>query len=131
MITRVRDTGRTLSGIRDTGKTLPALDTKDLAKALGASEVVVTRRAPRDIRSMAELRSEILGRLKSRGGRPALQGATQRQKIPLRPAEWKKLARLARRFSREAGRKIEPAQVAGQLLSSKLHELEQQQRASL
>jgi hypothetical protein len=124
MITRIKDTGRTLGGIRDTGRTLPALGREDLQKALGASEVAVTLRAPRDIRSMAELRSEILERLKSRGGRPALQGATQRQKIPLRPAEWKKLARLARRFSREAGRAITPAQIAGQLLSSKLNELE-------
>lgn len=131
MITRVRDTGRTLGGIRDSGRALPALDARQLAKALGASEVVVARRAPRDIRSMSELKKEILGRLKSRGGRPALQGATHRPKIPLRPAEWKKLAQLARRFSREAGRKIEPAQVAGQLLSSKLHELAKRQRASL
>ena len=124
MITRIKDTGRTLGGIRDTGRTLPALGREDLQKALGASEVVVTRRAPRDIRSLAELRSEILERLKSSGGRPALVGATQRQKIPLRPAEWRKLARLARRLSREAGRAITPAQIAGQLLSSKLHELE-------
>lgn len=124
MITRINDTGRALGRVRDTGKTLPPLGLKDLQKALGASEVVVTRRAPRDIRSMAELTSEILERLKSRGGRPALHGATQRQKIPLRPTEWKKLTRLARRLSREAGRAITPAQIAGQLLSSKLHELE-------
>ena len=124
MITRIKDTGRTLGRIRDTGKTLPPLDPKNLQKALGASEVVVTRRVPRHVRSMTELKSEILDRLRSRGGRPALHGATQRQKIPLRPAEWRKLVRLARRFSREAGRAITPAQIAGQLLSSKLHELE-------
>jgi uncharacterized protein (DUF433 family) len=57
MITRVRDTGRTLGRIRDTGRTLAAPDTKDLAKTLGASEVVIMRRAPRDTRSMAELRT--------------------------------------------------------------------------
>jgi hypothetical protein len=55
---RIRRSRRTLGGIFDTGKTLPALDTKDLAKALGASEVVVVPRAPRRIGSKAKKREK-------------------------------------------------------------------------
>ena len=72
---------------------------------------------------LAALRSELLARLRSSGGRPGLRGATRRPKIPVEPADWARLNKAARRLSREWGRSLTAGQLASQLLRDKLREV--------
>lgn len=120
---RINDTGRTLGRVRDTAKALSAVDMSQVSAALGAHEVQVSRTIPREAVLLGTLRSELLPRLKSSGGRPGLRGATRRQKIPVEPADWVRLNRAARRLSRAWGRSLTPGQLASQLLRQKLREL--------
>lgn len=120
---RINDTGRTLGRVRDTGKALPMLDLSRVGVALGAQSVHVSRTISREAVLLTTLRSELLPRLKSSGGRPGLRGATRRPKIPVEPADWAQLNKTARRLSREWGRSLTAGQLASQLLRDKLREL--------
>jgi hypothetical protein len=95
----------------------------DVAKALGAEPVgkVDSRATP----SMAGLYRELAERLRSTGGRPALQGATRRQKIPLTDADWNELERLSERLS------ATPGQIASVLLHQILANLDLEEAAAL
>lgn len=120
---RMNDSGRTLGRVRDTGTALPKVDLARVGEALGAQEVQVSRTVPREAVLLATLRTEILPRLRSSGGRPALRGATRRPKIPVEPADWAGLNRAARRLSRVWGRSLTAGQLASQLLREKIREL--------
>lgn len=58
----------------------------------------------------ASLQQEVRRRLRSSGGRPALEGAHRRKKIPLTDSDWKQLNDLAESLQ------ISPGQVASLLL---------------
>ncbi len=120
---RIKDTSRTLGRVRDKGKSLPAVDLSPVGSALGAEEIHVSRTVPREAILIATLRSELLPRLKSSGGRPALRGATRRPKIPVEPRDWARLNKAARRLSKTWGRNLTAGQLASQLLREKLREL--------
>lgn len=62
------------------------------------------------------LRRELESRVRSTGGRPALDGATKIQKIPLKPEDWSRLEDLAARLSREG-----VSATAGQVASVMVH----------
>lgn len=68
-------------------------------------------------RRLQVLAERISARLASTGGRPGLHGATHKPKIPIDPARWAALARLAETVSGLCGRSVTPGQVAGHLLS--------------
>jgi hypothetical protein len=80
------------------------------------------RLAPTDARASAttstpllSLRQKLAAGLKSTGGRPALEGADRRQKIPMADADWVAVEQIARAFQAE-GVHATPGQVAAQLL---------------
>jgi hypothetical protein len=75
---------------------------------------------PEKLRSIGE---EIVARLRSTGGRPAMRGASVKPKVSLRPTEWNTLKELAAQISDSSGRSVTPSQLAGQLLSSCLRDL--------
>jgi len=75
---------------------------------------------PEKLRSIGE---ELIARLRSTGGRPALRGASVKPKVSLRPTEWTALKELAAQISQGSGRTITPSQLAGQLLSISLRDL--------
>jgi hypothetical protein len=65
------------------------------------------------------LRRESESRVRSTGGRPALEGATKIQKIPLKPEDWSRLEELADQLSRQ-GVSATAGQVASVLVHSQL-----------
>lgn len=95
MTKKIRSTSETLPRIRDTSDVLPRISASEVAAALGA-EVVGDRLE--DVLAPITLfavREELLKRLHSSGGRPALAGTTLRAKIPLSEEEWSQLERMA------------------------------------
>lgn len=123
MTRRVRDTSARERRARDVGARERHLDPEDLARALGAEPVGRAETSP--VFSMAGLHRELAERLRSTGGRPALEGATRRQKIPLTDADWNELERLSGRLS------ATPGQIASVLLHQVLANLDIEQAAAL
>jgi hypothetical protein len=68
------------------------------------------------------LRRELETRIRSTGGRPALEGATKIQKIPLRPEDWSRLEELAARLSQQ-GVSATAGQVASVMVHTQLESL--------
>jgi hypothetical protein len=123
MTRRIRDTGARERRLRDTGSRERRVEPADLAKALGAEPVGSVEASP--MFSMEGLYRELAERLRSTGGRPALEGATRRQKIPLTDADWNELERLSERLS------ATPGQIASVLLHQVLVNLDIEQAAAL
>ncbi len=73
--------------------------------------------------SIAAVRRQLFESLRSAGGRPALEGTTRRQKIPMSDSDWQALADLARSLSQE-GAAVSAGQVAAQILRSAIAELQ-------
>jgi hypothetical protein len=61
------------------------------------------------------LRQEVFARLTSSGGRPGLDGATIRPKVPMTPEDWTGLEQLAKAFA-DKGVKATPSQVASAII---------------
>jgi hypothetical protein len=118
-MTRKINPGPALNPVRDTGATLPRIDPRQVQKALGAEESGEGIAGVFGSLSLATLRQELVKRLRSTGGRPALSGTTRRAKIPLNDREWAKLEELAAAVASE-GFAPSPGQIAGLLLSLSL-----------
>lgn len=101
--------------IRDTSRTLPRVDARMVARALGADAAVLVPDGGSPF-SLAAVRQELVRRLKSSGGRPALEGTVRRQKIPLSDEEWDRLEHLSSLFA-DSGVRATAGQVARILLS--------------
>jgi len=76
----------------------------------------------RPVSKVESLRSALLESLCSSGGRPALNGATRRQKVPMSEADWQALERIASELGDEVPG-LAAGQVAGQLLHDSIAEL--------
>ncbi len=119
MTKKIRTTETTLRPIRDTAKPLPRIDSAHVRQVLGAEEVpagLVESLAPR---TLLAVREELISRLQSSGGRPALAGTTRRAKVPLSDDEWEKLEKLAAAIA-SPGFAPSAGQVASVLLSLSL-----------
>lgn len=108
------------SAIRHAGTAVRSVGPDAIAQALGAGKVVVSREnvhgAPIALHA---LRRELESRVRSTGGRPALEGATKIQKIPLKPEDWSRLEELAANLSRQ-GVSATAGQVASVMVHSQL-----------
>jgi hypothetical protein len=69
--------------------------------------------------SQFQLRAVLIERLRSSGGRPALEGATRRVKIPVTENQWRALEELAASLT-ESGFAPSPGQVASVLIDLSL-----------
>ncbi len=112
----------TLKRVRHVGPTLPRVEADDVAAALGGEILQETVPGGGSPPALFALRQYLLERVRSGGGRPALVGATRRQKIPLSDAEWARLEAIAGAMSR-AGVRATPGQVAGALLHQTLEQI--------
>jgi len=113
----IKVTSKSFSRVRHVGKTQPKIDATLVAAALGAAvEHAGSFAAPNDLQHLA---SQLANRLRSSGGRPGLQGAQRRPKIPLTPEDWSSLEIIAKQMSRP-GRRVSPGQVASALLHERL-----------
>ncbi len=81
--------------IRDTSKTLPRVSSREVAAALGAEASGLKLEQSLAPITLFAVRMELMGRLQSSGGRPALSGTSRRVKIPLGDTDWRNLEELA------------------------------------
>jgi len=116
MGTRITNTGAKNEKIVNTGAVEKRLDPAAVAAALGAEPVAETPLLGRDPITLHAVRTEIFRRLRSSGGRPALEGTTFRPKIPLGEQEWRELESIASAVTGE-GCSPSPGQIASVLLN--------------
>lgn len=111
---RILTTTRNASRVSTSTLGASRVDPAVVRQALGAEPGASTRRAGAPS-LLAALRRELSVALKSSGGRPALDGAGRRQKIPMTDADWEALEKVAQGIRAE-GVGATPGLVAGQLL---------------
>jgi hypothetical protein len=110
----------TFRPIRDTATSLPRIDPAQVQQALGAEDSAEGLAQVLAPVTLFAVREELVRRLQSRGGRPALAGTTRRAKIPLNDEEWEKLEELAAAIA-SPGFAPSAGQVASVLLTLSLH----------
>ena len=123
MASKLKITSRSADTIRHAGGTARSVSPDVIAKALGADEVVARENVHGDPISLHALRRELGSRVRSTGGRPALEGATKIQKIPLKPEDWSRLEELAAQISRQ-GVSATAGQIASVIVHSQLKRFE-------
>jgi len=119
MVKKIVATDSGQKRIRDIGPGAPRVDPAVVAEALGAEETGITLGRHGSPVFSFQVRSELLNRLRSSGGRPALEGATRRVKIPVTESQWQQLEDLAASFT-DLGFVPSAGQVASVLLSLSL-----------
>lgn len=95
MSKKIRTTDTPMKVIRDTSATLVQVTPETVEKSLGAEASDQTLEDALGPITLFAVRSELLKRLQSRGGRPALEGTSRRAKIPMGDLEWADLEELA------------------------------------
>jgi hypothetical protein len=120
MTKSIRPTETTLRPIRDTDSPLRRVDAAQVRQGLGAEETPQALAEALAPLTLFALREELVSRLQSSGGRPALAGTTRRAKIPLSDDDWHKLEELAAAIA-SPGFAPSAGQVASVLLSFSLH----------
>jgi hypothetical protein len=88
------------------------IEPAELAAALGAEACGERIGANLDPISLAELGTELLRRLRSSGGRPALADATEYCRVPLSAEDVNALEKIIGQIERSTGSKPSPGQVA-------------------
>ena len=121
MATKLRITSRSAGAIRHVGPVARPVRADEVARALGA-EIVSRDDVHGTAVTLHALRQELESRVRSTGGRPALEGATRIQKIPLKPEDWSRLEELADELSRQ-GVSATAGQVASVMVHSQLERL--------
>jgi hypothetical protein len=120
-----RDTTKsTQPRITVTGKTQRRIDPAEVAAALGAEPVPGEIQGNPGPVALYALRAEILRRRHSTGGRPGIEGASERVKIPLSEDDWHRLEQIAASMS-ASGFSPSPAQVASVLLSAAIQSVQE------
>ena len=117
--------------IKNTGLTR-RVDSKAVAKALGAKKTGIridTRQGPI---SLFSLRQFLISRLRSSGGRPALIGTTRRRnKIPFFAEDWGKLEKIAEYYKEKEGINVTPGQIASALIHTNISGIDMSRITSL
>ena len=103
-----------MSRIIDTGTPATRIDPEEFAAAMGAE--LVASVAHLDPITLIELGNELLRRLRSTGGRPALDDATETIRVPLSAGDVAALARVTAMVSGANGAKPSLGQVASAIL---------------
>jgi hypothetical protein len=114
MTKRIVTTTKSTGLVRTTSSTAPRVDPEIVREALGADRVASAARATSPS-LLSALRRSLVGSIKSSGGRPGLEGAARRQKIPMAEADWESVEEIAATM-RQQGVGVTAGQVAGQLL---------------
>ena len=96
---------------------------EEIEKGLGAERVASVPPGGSPMSAFA-LRQELFHRLRSTGGRPGLDGADMKPKIPMRRSKWKKLEQLAKQVEND-GFHPTPAQLASVILDAGTDQFEQ------
>ena len=122
MAANLKITSHSAGAIRHAGTAARSVGPEAIAKAIGAAEIVPRKNVHGAPIILEALRRELESRVRSTGGRPALEGATKIQKIPLKPEDWSRLEELADELSRQ-GVSATAGQVASVIVHSQLERL--------
>jgi hypothetical protein len=88
------------------------IEPAEFAAALGANLAGEKTAGNLDLISLAELGTQLLNRLRSSGGRPALNDATEICRVPLSAEDLKALEKITEQIGQTTGTKPSPGQVA-------------------
>jgi hypothetical protein len=83
----------------------------ELAASLGANLASGQTAGNLDLIALGELGTQLLGRLRSRGGRPALTDATEICRVPLSTEDLQSLEKITDHIAQTTGSKPSPGQV--------------------
>lgn len=82
MTKEIRTTETTFRSIRDSSSSLPRITPEQVRQALGAEETTAELAEALAPVTLFAVREELVSRLQSSGGRPALAGTTRRARFP-------------------------------------------------
>ena len=99
---------------------------EEIEKGLGAERIAKVPRWGAPMSSYA-VRQELFRRLRSTGGRPALDGTDMKPKIPMRRSRWRKLEKLAKQVE-SGGFRPTPAQLASVILDAGIEQFDRASR---
>jgi hypothetical protein len=102
----------------------------ELANALGAKPLDIEAGMSKDPIAMGELGSQLLHRLRSSGGRPALVDATVQCRVPLSEEDVKSLEELVTQVGAATGAKPSVGQVASVIVRLHLNALKREPESS-
>jgi hypothetical protein len=105
--------------IKDISKTQRKVNEELIEEALGAKKTGIKIDTQKTPISLLGLRQFLIDRLGSSGGRPRLEGTSnKRNKIPLLDDDWDKLKLIAEHYKRKDGINVSPGQVASAIMHS-------------
>lgn len=120
MTKKIKITGKGADRINITGKALPHIEPAEFAAALGAEPCCVSMSGGLDAIAIGAIGQELLKRLRSTGGRPALEDADQICKVPLSAADVAALERIGEAIGEQTGTKPSLGQIASVILREQL-----------
>ena len=116
MAEKISIVGKTTERIVDTSPSQRRISDEEFAAALGAEPIGERRSKHLDLISLGELGNELIKRLRSTGGRPSLEGATERCKVPLSPEDIAGLELVIDAVERQTGTRPALGQIASVIL---------------
>jgi hypothetical protein len=116
MAKKINIVGKKAERIQNTGPSLPRIEPSEFAAALGAEPCGEAHSEHLDPISLLALGNELLKRLRSTGGRPSLEGATEQCKVPLRPEDIAALEQMQKAIEKETGTRPSIGQLASVIL---------------
>lgn len=116
MAKKIIVTGKSARQIDVSGKAQQRIEPGEFATAIGAEAIGNAHGTNIDAVSLGALGNELINRLRSTGGRPALVDATEICRVPLSVEDFKALENLTDQIARTTGTKPSPGQVASVLV---------------
>ena len=116
MAKKINFIGKKAERIHNTGPSLPRIEPSEIAAALGAEPCGERHSKNLDPISLLALGNELLKRLRSTGGRPSLEGATEQCKVPLRPEDMAALEEITNTIQQKTDTKPSLGQIASVIL---------------
>ena len=116
MAKKIIETAPPARRIEITGKPQRRIEPEEFAAALGAEPFGEVHPSNLDPASVAALGSELIKRLRSSGGRPALADATEICRVPLSAEDLRVLETMTNQIAQATGTKPSPGQVVSVLV---------------
>ncbi len=116
MAERINPIDKVAERIHDVSRPPRRIEPAEFAAALGAEPCGESVPKSADPITMAELGNELIKRLRSTGGRPALVDANHRCKVPLSPADIAALEQIIDAIEEQTGTRPSLGQIASVIL---------------
>ena len=121
MAERINIVGAKPKRINIVNQPKPRLDPAEIAEGLGAAPCGERISGKLDLIGLAEIGTQLLGRLRSSGGRPALADATEICRVPLSAEDVKALENLVAEIEKSSGMKPSVGQLVSAIVRSHLN----------